>query len=289
MIKLPSLKAMAESKAEGIQKATYFRVDPRKIEFEEGFNLREEGPDLDAHIERLYQAMKSGAFIPPVDVSVVDGRIIARDGHCRTRASLRLIEEGVEYLLEARQIRGNEVECVVHMLGSANGKSLTPLEQGRGFLRLTRHGLTITQIADRVGVHRSTVDTGLALAEAPVAVQRMITAGEVSTQVAIDAIKKHGSKAVEYLQTLIDRTKGSGATKVTAKHVSGFKVPKKAAESFATAAQSIRQIFAGSSDDELMEMDDEAMIPIPAKDLKALLSAYSTCTVPVAASGEDEL
>lgn len=284
-----SLKQMAESKAEGVQKATYFKVDPRKVEFETGFNLREEGPELDAHLEAMYVAMKAGAYFPPIDVSVVDGKIIARDGHCRTRTAKRLIEEGIDYQLEARQFRGNEVDCVLHMLGTANGKSLTPLEQGRGFLRLTRHGLTITQIAERIGVHRSTIDTGLALAEAPVAVQRMIAAGEVSTQVAIDAIKKYGSKAVEHLQAVVARAKDAGVTKVTAKHVSGFKVPKKAAEGFATAAQSIRQMFAESSDDELMEMDDDAMIPIPAKELKALLSAYSTCTVPVTPVVEDKL
>ncbi len=41
-----SLKQLAEGKAEGIQKATYFKVDPDVVEFEPGFNLREEGPEL---------------------------------------------------------------------------------------------------------------------------------------------------------------------------------------------------------------------------------------------------
>ena len=81
-----SLKAMAESKTDGIQKATFFKVRPDVVEFEDGFNLREEGPELDAHIERLYLAMKEGAYIPPIDIAVIDGRVIARDGHCRTRA-----------------------------------------------------------------------------------------------------------------------------------------------------------------------------------------------------------
>lgn len=72
--KAPSLKALAESKAEGIQKATYFKVRPDLVELEPGFNLREEGPELDEHIERLYHAMKAGAYIPPIDVAVVAGR-----------------------------------------------------------------------------------------------------------------------------------------------------------------------------------------------------------------------
>lgn len=34
--KAPSLKALAESKAEGIQKATYFKVRPDLVELEPG-------------------------------------------------------------------------------------------------------------------------------------------------------------------------------------------------------------------------------------------------------------
>ena len=92
-----SLKALAESKAEGIQKATHFKVDPHTVEFEPGFNLRDEGPELDAYIDQLEAAMRAGAYIPPIDLSVVDGRRIVREGHCRTRAARRI--EG--YLLEA--------------------------------------------------------------------------------------------------------------------------------------------------------------------------------------------
>lgn len=155
-------------------KATYFKVRPDVIELEPGFNLREEGAELTEHIERLYHAMKAGAYIPPIDVSVIGDRVLVRDGHCRTRAALRLLQEGVEYLLEARQLRGNDSDAVFHMLGSGQGKHFTPLEQGRGFLRLTNMGHTVAEIAACTGMHRSTVENGLALAEAPVAVQKTV-------------------------------------------------------------------------------------------------------------------
>lgn len=172
-----SLKAMVEAKSDGIQKATYFKVDPDILEFEEGFNLREEGDDLTAYLESLYLAMKTGAAVPPIDVSVVDGRVIVRDGHCRTRVARRLKSEGIEYLLEARQYRGNDADCVLHMLGTAQGKVLTPLEQGRGFLRLVRYGMTVVQITERTGLHRNTIDNWLILAEAPSEVQQMLSRG----------------------------------------------------------------------------------------------------------------
>lgn len=214
-----SLKAMAEAKADGIQKATFFKVRPDLVEFEEGFNLREEGPELDEHIERLYQAMKAGAYIPPIDVAVIDGRVIARDGHCRTRAGRRLLAEGIEYLLEARQLRGNDSDAVFHMLGSGQGKHFTPLEQGRGFLRLINMGHEVAAIAARTGLHRSTVENGLALAEAPAAVQKMVAEGKVASHTALKTVRKHGTKAAEKLAEGIKEAEKAGKTKVTGKHL----------------------------------------------------------------------
>lgn len=203
---------MAEAKTDGIQKATFFKVRPDVVEFEDGFNLREEGPELDAHIERLYLAMKEGAYIPPIDVAVIDG-------HCRTRAARRLVAEGVEYQLEARQLRGNESDAVFHMLGSAQGKAFTPLEQGRGFLRLVRYGHEIADIAKKTGLHRSTIENGLALAEAPVAVQSMVAEGKVSSSLALQTVREHGTKATEKLEAAVKTAEASGKKKATAKHV----------------------------------------------------------------------
>jgi len=103
-----SLRALAEGKAEGISKSTTFRVDPDLIKFEKGFNLREQNDELDLHVDRLAAAMLAGAFIPPVDVQINDkGEIIARDGHCRTKAAKLVRKKMPEYTLEYRQLRGN--------------------------------------------------------------------------------------------------------------------------------------------------------------------------------------
>ena len=214
-----SLKQLAESKTEGIQKATFFKVDPRKLVFETGFNLREEGEELNEHIERLYAAMKEGAYIPPIDVSVKDGEIIIRDGHCRTRAALRLVDEGVAYLLEARQIRGNEIDHVIHMLGSDQGRKFSSLEQGRGFLRLINYGMEVADISKKTGLHRSTIENGLMLANAPVAIHKLITDGKVAPRLALDTIREHGSAAEQVLVRAIDNAEQAGKTKATKKHI----------------------------------------------------------------------
>lgn len=220
----PSLKALAESKTEGIQKATYFKVSPRKVEFEPCFNLREEGTELDAHIETIAQLMQEGYYFPPIDVMVIDGRIIARDGHCRTRAALKLLDRGIEYMLEARQLRGNDADAVYHMLGSDQGKRFSPLEQGRGFLRLINMGATVAEIAKRTGQHRSTVENGLALAEAPTTVQAMIGQGKIASTEALKVIRAEGNtKAAEVLQTAVAQAQAEGKAKVTAKDIPSTK------------------------------------------------------------------
>lgn len=276
-VKGTSLKYLAEGKVEGVQKATTFKVHPDKVEFEEGFNLREEGPALDAHLERLYVAMKAGASIPAIDVIVSESRIIARDGHCRTRVAKRLIAEGIPYVLEARQFRGNEADQVFHMLGSAEGKPLTPLEQGRGFLRLINYKLTVAQIVARTGLTRTSVDNGLMLAEAPVQVQMLINGGAVSCQVALDALRKHGAKAGEVLEGMVTKVKATGASKVTKKHVSGPRVPLRIVQSFVSAAGAMRNAIGTKRFKKLMTDDiaDDTLIEVPAAQLKALLTAHA--------------
>lgn len=281
-----SLKAMAESKVDGIQKATIFKVDPDAVEFEEGFNLREEGPELDAHLNALYEAMKSGAFVPPIDVSVVDGRVIVRDGHCRTRVARRLKSEGIPYHLEARQFRGNETECVFHMISSAQGKSLTPLEQGRGFMRLIRYGLDVQAIKERTGLSRTTIENGLMLAEAPVEVQQMVSRGEVATQVALDMLRKHGTKAAEHLRPHIDKVKAEGGAKVTRKHVATPRVPTRVVQSFISATAAIREAVGGDDIEAVMSLDDDKLIQVPVRALKDLLAAHAEVQKKQESAGE---
>lgn len=277
MSKLPSLKAMAEGKVEGVSKVTMFTVDPDLVKFEPGFNLREEGPDLDAHLEALYVSMKAGANVPPIDVSVVDGEVIARDGHCRTRVARRLKAEGVPYLLQARQFRGNDAECVFHMISSSHGKSLTPLEAGRGFLRLVKYNLTVAEIVRRTGLNRTTIDNGITLAESPSAMQVMIGTGQVSCQVALDMIKKHGPKACEALRSAVEKVQSTGVKKVTKKHVSGTAVPKATVASFVSGSAALSAHVSEEFNERVLaETPDADLIGIPAGIVKQLLSAYSS-------------
>lgn len=236
----PSLKVLSEDKEHetGVSKVTTFRVDPDNVTFEDGFNVRTHDDTWDAHVDRLYTAMKNGASVPAIDVRVDSGKIIAVEGHARTLAARRLKKEVPEFTLEARQFRGNEQERVLHMLGTGGGqKPLTPLEQGIGYLRLVKYGLTSQQIADKLGVSSVTIDNGLTLAEAPVEVQNLIRSGVVSSTAAREAIKG-GAEGVEALKAAAAKEegttdpvakkgkKGKKSKKVTAKKLRGTAADK---------------------------------------------------------------
>jgi len=229
-----TLRAMAEHKADGISKSTVFRVDPNLIKFEKGFNLREQNDELDLHVDRLAAAMLAGAFIPPVDVQINEkGEIIARDGHCRTKAAKIVKKKVPEYTLECRQLRGNEVDAVLHMLGTGTGgKPLTPLEAGKGYLRLVKMGLKATDIADKLGVSRVTVDNGLTLAEAPLDVQQLVATGQVSSTTAREALKQgaEGVKALKEAAAAADTAPAKPGKKSTKKKVTAAKLKGTAAD-----------------------------------------------------------
>lgn len=234
-----SLRALSENKSvDGITKNTTFRVDPDLIEFEKGFNLRSDNDELKEHVERIYLAIKAGAFLPPVDVQILDGRIVARDGHCRTRAARKWKKEMPEYRLECRQLPGNDQDALLHMLGTGTGsKPLSPLEAGLGYLRLIKMGLKSGDIADKLGVSRVTVDNGITLAEAPSEVQKLIIDGKVSATTAREAIKngKEGIAALKEAVVNLDTAPAKPAkqgkkakpAKVTAKKLKGTKAEKK--------------------------------------------------------------
>jgi hypothetical protein len=271
----PSLKAMAEAKVEGISKETIFKVDPYSIKLEEGFNPRFETPRLAAYIEALYQAMKAGAFVPPIDLRVIDGEYLATEGHCRTRAARRLVDEGQPYMLTARQIRGNEIEQSFHVLGSDTKLPLTPLESGIMYARLVRYGVIVAEICRRTGFSRTTVDNGIILAEAPVAIHDMLNQDLISTQVALGAIARHGARAVGVLQALVAGAQKAGIKKVTPKHATGTKVPQKAALAFLDAARAVRGTMSSFTMEDIMATPDDMDILVPAKEIKALMAAYA--------------
>lgn len=230
-----SLKVAAEKKIHGddVSKVTSFAVAPHLLEVEEGFNARPLNPD---HVAEMSLAMRNGATFPPLEVRVDDGHILIVDGHHRHAAALKAIAEGFEIkALDCRHFRGNDADRVAHMLNSASGLALTPLQLGVQYRKLIGFGWTEPQIANRRGKSVQHVKDMIQLAEADSDVHQAVNAGLISGTAALKMVKQHGSKAGAVIQEGLEQAKAEGKEKVTPRALARTSGPRKPADKFIVA------------------------------------------------------
>lgn len=212
-----SLKVMAENKLAGVSKTTNFAVDPNKMEVEDGFNGRPLDPE---HVESIATAYANGAVLPALEVRVDQGRIIIVDGHHRHAGALLAISRGAEILaLDCRQFRGSDADRVMHMISSAQGKPLTPLQLGVQYRKMIGYGWKVPAIAARCGKSSQHVSDMVALAESNTDVQQAVTDNKVSARNALKIVREHGDQAGAVINKAVDAAKATGKTKATAKHI----------------------------------------------------------------------
>jgi ParB-like chromosome segregation protein Spo0J len=219
---LPSLKAMAESKVDGIQTMKMFSVDPALVEVEDGFNR----PLNREHIESIKITIKAGGILDPIWVRVDNGAIILVDGEHRLTAVLECIGEGLSippngYKMPAQQFRGNDAERVAHLLTSSQGLPLTPLQRGIQYRKLEAFGWSHHEIANKVGRTTTHVAEMILLAGSNSDVQVMVASGEVSAANAAKVVRKHGEGAGKVLDSHMQAARMNGKKKITEKSISG--------------------------------------------------------------------
>lgn len=278
---LVSLKKVAEDKSQnaiGIKKVTDYALDPRSISIEPGFNARDMenmSPRTRTHVDRIKAAVRAGVVMPPLDVRVSGDKIYVVEGHCRLVAYWELIAEGIEILfVSVRQFNGNDEDRDFHVVNSNSQLHLTRLEQGRIYARRVSFGWSIARIAERAQKSVTYVEQNLTLINANADVHRLLEDETVSAKVALDAIRKHGDKAGEFLAAKLVKANSEGKAKLTESVVKGRAVPKKVVTQ---VASSLSRLFSDPSNlyrTRITEASDDAAISIPAIHLKALLAAH---------------
>lgn len=206
------------------------RADAEKIQYkdlyiEPDFNPpgRTEGDDADDEI--LFEYIKGGGRIPDLEVRPREGGgVWIVDGHRRHKQIGRAIESGNflpdpksgKFLIPIKQFVGNDVDRIVRIATSNEGKKLSPLDVAYIYKKLTGFGLTPDDIAKRMHKTRAHVEQVLVLASANHDVHRMVNAGEVSASLAAKVVRKNGERAGEVLGTALAKATASGKRKVTA-------------------------------------------------------------------------
>ncbi len=213
-----------------IKRADAMKVRYSDIRVKEGFNLRDLDEEYDAGIEALASYILAGGTFPALEVvALPDGSgVEVVDGHRRYEAIGRAIQRGapIEWV-SVVGFQGNEIERRARIYTSNEGVKLRPLEAARGFKRFRGMGLDTEEIAALVHRSRPHIENYLVLADAEPDVQALVRGGAVSAEVAIDAVRRHGAQAGEFLSGKVTQAKAAGKSKVTATAIHGRALPRK--------------------------------------------------------------
>lgn len=197
------------------------KIDPRKLQVRSGWNSRNfDDPANVEHIETLANSIAVKGVIEPIKVNWEDGKAFIVNGECRYRACMLAIERGTDIKtvpVIADDRYGNDADRLFTQYLANTGKPFTALETAHNFKRLLDLGWNQDDIAKRAGKTQGWVSQTLALLTAPVAVQAMITNGQVSPSLAMQVVRSEGPTAAE--TALKAGLEASGGARVTRESV----------------------------------------------------------------------
>jgi ParB/RepB/Spo0J family partition protein len=192
------------------------RVDPKLLVCVPGFNMREESPELDAHIDMLAQSIAEVGVKKPIEVKLEDGKLLVREGHCRVRASMRAIEVYKADLKTVPVVSvdryANEADMILNQVVGNSGKPFTTMEQAKIFKKLLDMGWQQGEIAKKVGMSNGRISQILDLLTMPPSVQSAVIAGTISASLAQQTVKAAETPvaAAVALQVAVDKATEEG-------------------------------------------------------------------------------
>ncbi|AUT49239.1 hypothetical protein [Achromobacter sp. AONIH1] len=265
-----------------IKRADAMKARYRDIRVKPGFNLRDLDEEYEAGVEELTVHIMGGGQIPPLEVApLADGSGVELvDGHRRYDAIGRAISRGfpIEWVAIIA-FQGNEIDRQARIFTSNKNAPLRPLEAARGFKRFRGAGLDSAEIAAIVHCSRTHVENYLVLADAERDVQELVRACTVSAEVAIEAVRKLGAKAGEFLAGKVDQAKAAGKSKVTPSAIHGRALPRKVVSPLISGVDAFIQRLDANQRATLLDIKEgrvaDETITIPAAALVDLFQAHS--------------
>lgn len=213
MSKTTGIAAFAEGRSD------VHKIDPRKLVINEGWNGRDESPELNAHIDQLAMSISKIGVKKPLEVKLEDGKLVVKDGHCRYRAVMLAIKNGAD--IKTVPVIGvdryaSDEDLILNQVISNTGKPLTTMEQAKVFKKLIDFGWNQSDIADKVGLSNGRISQILDLLTMPASVQALVSSGTVSPSLAQATVKSAETPqaAAVSLQEAADKAAAAGRKKV---------------------------------------------------------------------------
>jgi len=179
-------------------------IEPAIIKIEHGHNPRDYTlPENREHLDTLKESIREHGVKSPLWVRFDAGSksAILVDGECRLKATLELIDEGVQILtVPVVQVEsGDEASRLVLALTANTGKPLSKLEHGAAFRKLQSYGWDDERIAANACMKPRYIRESIELAQSPQAVKEMVSSGDVTPAAALKAVRTKGDGAAANL------------------------------------------------------------------------------------------
>lgn len=199
-----------------------FRVDPRLLKTDPGFNVRDlDAPSAREALDELKAQIRGVGVRTPLEIRLAGDDLIVVSGHRRLYVVMELIAEGVEILTVpaiAEPKFLSEPERVAGLVTMNSGLPLAPLEVAEVVRRLTGYGWDRAKIAARLGFKSAqTVANYEEMLVLPEPVRDAVREGTVSATNARAIVRESGPEAPARLAEAQSVARASGKSKVTAR------------------------------------------------------------------------
>ena len=205
-------------------KSDIYRIDPRNIVVQPGFNSRVDFGDID----ELAEQIRENGVLNPITVipfKEEDGSEKYRlvDGERRYRATMKLIENGFDIpripsLFQPKAT--TEEEMLIQQLIRNEGKQFNEYELGIAYNKFRKLGYTNAEIAQKLGIKRWKVDCFLAHLDRDERVQTLLKEGRITgvdVRHIYQAAKNNEAAAVKQIMKLVNKAEDKGEKKLSLK------------------------------------------------------------------------
>ncbi|AVS68158.1 hypothetical protein C8245_23065 [Paracidovorax avenae] len=206
------------------KRADLVKVWIQELHVEPGFNAPETPEEFQARVDGIVAHLANGGKLPPIEVrDRPEGGKFVVDGHARREGYIQADAKGIPvadpkdgrvYVLTI-PFEGNDADRTLRIITSAESRTLSPLQTAAILKRLRAFGWALEDIARKINRTPERVRQLLALGDANTDVQQLVQSGEVSANVASQAVRQYGEKAGEVLQHQLEGVKAAGGKKLT--------------------------------------------------------------------------
>lgn len=214
---------MATQLASGIvKKSSSYFADPAQLVEREGFNPRFDMGDLD---ELKASIIENGVMQPLRVRRNEDGKLEVIDGHRRMTSIKQLLAEGFDFADGVPIIldKPTEVEAITIMLTANSGKPFLPLEEAAAYKRMVDSGLTIAEVAKKLGRSEVHVKDRISLLSAAPEVKKALEDGKIGSTLAENIVNSSGGDEQKQKELVEKATESKEGKKEVQQKVEGRK------------------------------------------------------------------